>query len=206
MIPMVVITMKLQFKNNNDFDIFKNDLAERLKEREVRGCDNSGYRRSAVKILIMNKDMKPHVLLTKRSQKVSTHKGQISFPGGGFDEIDGNILNTAFRETFEEVGIPQEDIEFIGQFDDYVSLFGFHISCFIGAIDYPYNYNFNKDEIDDYVEAPLSLFIDQKYDRVEYYNHEGKEYRIFFYNYLNYEIWGLTARILTDFAAKIFAD
>ncbi|HOW81069.1 MAG TPA: CoA pyrophosphatase [Spirochaetota bacterium] len=198
--------MNLRFESELDFASFKNELRERLDRRETRRLDNPGYKPSAVNILLMNKEGELCVLLTKRTEKVSTHKGQISFPGGGYDESDGNIANTVLRETFEEVGIPAEKIECIGRFDDYISLFGFHISCFVGAIPHPCEYRFNEDEIDDYVEAPLSLFVSLGYDRIEHYNFKGHDIEVYHYNYDGYEIWGLTARILTDFAQTVLKD
>jgi 8-oxo-dGTP pyrophosphatase MutT (NUDIX family) len=198
--------MNLRFEKEGDFREFKEELGKRLDVRETRNVENPGFKRSAVKVLLLEKDGAPHVLLTKRSDKVATHKGQISFPGGGFDEKDGEIINTAFRETFEETGIRREDIEYIGRFDDYVSIFGFHVSCFVGAIAHPYEYSFNEGEIDDYVEAPLSIFVNRQYDHVDYYNHEGRDYKIYHYLYGGFEIWGLTARILTDFATEVVAD
>lgn len=195
--------MKMQFQTGDDFSEFKDELSNRLKKREIRKIDINGHRPSAVKMIIMNKDNSPHVLLTKRSNKVATHKGQISFPGGVFDAEDINIKNTAYRETFEEVGIPPEKIEYIGRFDDYISIFGHHVSCFIGAIEYPIDYNFNRDEIADYIEAPLSIFANEEYDKVLPYTYEGKTRNVYYYYYKGHEIWGLTARILTDFGRII---
>ncbi len=195
--------MKLQLSEEYTFEDFKKDLRERLEQLNPRSLDHEGLRRSAVKILLMEKDGEPHVLLTKRTEKVRTHKGQISFPGGGYDDTDESILETAYRETYEEVGIPGEMIEYIGQFDDYVSIFGHHVSCFIGSVPWPVEYIFSRDEIDDHVEAPLSIFAELKYDRIETYNHEGKDFNVYYYYYEGHEIWGLTARILTDFARKI---
>ncbi|HOO71921.1 MAG TPA: CoA pyrophosphatase [Spirochaetota bacterium] len=198
--------MNSRFSNEDEFAAFKKELSARLKDRETRQLDNPGYRPSAVNILLMNREGELCVLLTKRTDKVSTHKGQISFPGGGYDEDDADILATVYRETREEVGIPAEKIECIGRFDDYISLFGFHIACFVGAIPYPCEYDFNEEEIDDYVEAPLSVFIERKYDRIEHYNIKGHDIEVYHYYYNGYEIWGLTARILTDFAASVLKD
>lgn len=198
--------MKMQLSSIYTFEDFKQELRERLKAWNLRTLDSDGLRRSAVKIILMEKNGEPHVLLTKRTDKVSTHKGQISFPGGGYDETDDSILETAYRETFEEVGIPEESIDLIGQFDDYVSIFGHHVSCFVGSVPYPVKYRFSRDEIDDYIEAPLKLFADLKYDRVETYNHEGRDVSVYYYYFQGYEIWGLTARILTDFSRKVLKD
>lgn len=199
--------MKITFRYDEDFNKFKHELTSRLKERNINELENpSGYRPSAVNLLLMNKNRSLHVLLTKRTTKVSTHKGEISLPGGGYDDEDGSIVKTVFRETYEEVGIPPERIECLGQFDDYLSLYGFHVSCFVGAIPHPYNYTFNADEIEDYVEAPMSLFVERAYDSLEEYTHKSKTYEVYYYYYEGHKIWGLTARILTDFAQKILLD
>lgn len=198
--------MKMRFDNPAEFRAFLEELKTRLASRNVRRMDKPDFRRSAVKILIMNKNSAPHVLLTVRTDKVRTHKGQISLPGGSYDEEDGHILETAYRETWEETGIPREKIEYLGVFDEYLSMFGFHISCFVGAVDYPVEYDFNQDEISDYVEAPLSIFVNQDFEKVERMNYQGKDFRIFYYRYEGYQIWGLTARILTEFARKVVKD
>ena len=195
--------MKMQFKNDEDFDEFKQELRDRLEKRDVRHIESEGHKIAAVKMILMNKNNAPHVLLTKRSQKVATHKGQISFPGGMRDEVDEKIIDTAYRETFEEVGISEEKIEYIGRFDDYVSIYGHHVACFIGSVDYPVEYEFNEDEIDDYVEAPLSIFVNEEYDRAVPYEYMGRTANVFYYYFENHEIWGMTARILTDFARKV---
>lgn len=189
-----------------NFNDFKHTIRTRLEERETRILENPGYRAAAVLILFIEIDSEPCILVTRRTHKVSTHKGEMSLPGGGYDETDTDILETALRETHEETGIPPEDIEILGRFDDYISIFGFHVAVFAGAADYPCSYNFNSDEISGYVEAPFRLFAERRYDRVQHYPHEGKNYRIYHYMYNGYEIWGLTARILTDFAEELIEN
>ncbi len=195
--------MNLKFTSEDDFKRFKEFIRGRLKERQSRVIEIEGLKPSAVKMLIMNREREPYVLLTKRSEKLKNHKGQVSFPGGTFDEEDGEIICTAYRETLEEVGIPSEDIEFLGQFDDYISILGFHVSCFVGIIPHPYDYTINSDEIDEYIEAPLSIFVNREYDRAELVNYKGNDYRVYYYHYGGHVIWGLTARILTDFGEEI---
>jgi len=196
--------MKIQWNKKTAFDIFTEQLKDSLENLDIRKLENPGYRHASVMILLMNKDDAPHILLTLRTDKVKTHKGQISLPGGGHDDEDTDFLETAYRETFEEVGISKEQISYIGQFDDYISIFGFHISVYLGSIPYPTTYNFNPGEIDDYIEAPLEIFVNESYDHLEYYDHEGTQYKIYHYLYKTFDIWGLTARILTDFGKRLF--
>lgn len=199
--------MKITYKDTKEFADFKHELKDRLNKRNIKRLENpAGYRPSAVNVLLMNKKNRLHVLLTKRSDNVSAHKGEISFPGGSYDDEDGSLQKTVYRETYEEVGIPPEKIECMGRFDDYLSLYGFHVSCFIGVIPYPFSYKFNTDEIDDYVEAPMSLFLERAYDALEEYVHNNKRYDVYYYYYEGHKIWGLTARILTDFSQAILLD
>ena len=195
--------MKMQFETEIDFNVFINELRERLEAREIRGVDNDGLKHASVMMLLMNKENSPHVLLTKRTEKVSTHKGQVSFPGGAKDEEDRDFLETAYRETFEEVGIPPGKIDYIGRFDDFVSISGFHVSCFVGVIKYPYEHKINRDEIEVHLDAPLAIFVNQEYERADYYEFNDRKYRVFYYLHDGFNIWGLTARILTDFGRKI---
>ncbi|MCP4136887.1 MAG: CoA pyrophosphatase [bacterium] len=198
--------MKMRFEKEADFSEFKEELRERLQERQPRSIDVAENKPSAVKMLLMNKNGEPFVLLTKRSEKLRSHRGQVSFPGGGYDDEDESIRHTAYRETYEEVGIPSEKIEYIGQFDDYISIAGYHVSCFVGAIEHPMEYRINRDEIDAWLEAPLAMFVNKECDRTEQFHHNGKNYTVFYYYYEGFEIWGLTARLLTDFAQKICKD
>ncbi len=195
--------MNLQFDNDNDFAAFRKELRARLNGRGIRSLSRPNLRASAVMMLIMNRDGEAHVLLTKRTSRVGTHKGEVSFPGGTCDPEDADSRATAFRETFEEVGIPADQIEYLGEFDHFMSIAGFHVSTFVGVIDYPYTVKLNGDEIDACFEAPLAIFRDRKYDKKQQVEFEGDTFNIYHYYYNGFEIWGLTARILTDFGAKI---
>lgn len=195
--------MNLHIENDGDFEAFKNELKRRLQNRTMREINNGGYRISAVMMLIFNKNNTPHVLLTLRTHKVATHKGEISFPGGGLDSSDRDILETAYRETDEEVGIPRADIEYLGRFDDYLSIWGFHVTVFIGALRYPFSCTINHDEIEKLVCPTLDIFVKKNYDRYEIYNHRGQDYKVYYYDYEGETIWGMTARILTDFGEEI---
>lgn len=195
--------MDFIFRKDKDFKEFKKELSQRLKKRAKRMIDRPGYTPAAVFILLLNKNSEAHVLLTKRTDSVRTHKGQVAFPGGSRDKYDKSMLATAFRETCEETGIKQGDIEILGEFDEFLSISDFHVNTFIGSIKYPYNYKINRNEITDIFEVPLSIFYNKEYDKVEYYREQDKDIAVYYYNFNSYLIWGLTARILTEFASKV---
>lgn len=197
--------MKLRFETPADFEAFKAELKNRLDAHQPRSIDTPDLSEAAVLIPLMNKGGEACVLVTKRTQHVATHKGQMSLPGGRYDDEDPDTLSTALRETHEEVGIMPEHVEILGRFDDFISIAGFHVATYIGAVPHPYEYVLSTGEIEAYVEVPLSLFASRSFDRVEQVSFQGKQYKVYYYLYEGFEIWGLTARILTDFAAKILA-
>ena len=196
--------MNMQFKLENNFNDFKKFVTENLSARNKRSIDFPGYKKSAVLILFMEKNGLPHVIMTLRTDKVSTHKGQVSFPGGGYDSTDKSFLDTALRETMEEVGIPPEEIEILGEFDEYISIMGYHVYVHVGAINRPHEYVVCRDEIDEMLEVPFSIFYNEEYNRCEKITHDGREFDVYFYDFASTTIWGMTARIITDFARKIF--
>ena len=198
--------MNMQFDNTEGFSDFKKFISDRLlnrTKRKVESSDFKEYKNAAVLILFMEIDSSPHVLLTLRTDTVSTHKGQVSFPGGGFDPSDKSLLDTALRETMEEVGIIPDEIEILGEFDEYISIAGFHVYCYVGALNKIQEYNPSKDEIDRMLEVPFSIFYNEEYARCEKMFFGGRDYDVHFYDYNDAVIWGLTARILTDFCRKV---
>jgi len=198
--------MKTRFENKEDFADFKNDIRTRLNKRKFRHTDPTGLKPSAVNILFLSKDNEPYVFLTKRSANLSNHKGQIAFPGGKFEKTDDSLLETAMRETFEEAGIERSAIEHIGRFDDYITFSGYHVACFVGAMEYPYKYKPRHGEVDECFEVPMRIFINKEYSETESAPVADKIVTVYHYPYMNKDIWGLTARILTDFTCKIIAN
>lgn len=196
--------MNMQLNAENDFAGFKKIIIEKLAERKKRSIDFPDYKKSAVLILFMEKNGLPHVIMTLRTDKVSTHKGQVSFPGGGFDSTDKSFLDTALRETMEEVGIPPEEIEILGEFDEYISIMGYHVYVYVGAVNRAHEYVVCRDEIDEMLEVPFSIFYNEEYDRCEKITHDGREFDVYYYDFGSTTIWGMTARIITDFARKVF--
>ena len=193
------------FSADSDFNLFAQEIKKNLQKREKQCCVFPEYRKASVLILLINKNNSPHVILTLRTNSVSTHKGQISLPGGSFDSTDRDFLFTALRETHEEIGVPPEKIQILGEFDDYISIAGFEVHVFAGTTDYPVDYNLSADEIDTILEVPLSLFLNKEYSKCDMVLHKDKEVPIYYYDWQGASIWGMTARILTDFA-EIFPE
>jgi len=159
-------------------------------------------REAAVLMPIFEWEQDYHFLLTRRTEEVQTHKGQISFPGG-MREGDEDLFTTALRETFEEVGIEQHRIEPLGRFHDYISITNYRVTPFAGYIDGPFTTVPQVHEVAEILQVPFHVFLDPGRLRIEKRIVSGKEENVYFYSYGTHEIWGLTARIIRDFIESL---
>ena len=167
---------------------------------------NSDYKKSAVMCLFFENDNKVYILLTKRSEKLKNHAGEICFPGGRIEKNDKDPLDTALRETFEEVGVSRDKIKVIGQLDDYITGTGFHISTFVGILKPKQKLLMNKNEVSEIIYLPLDVLKNKK-NFIWYCKKFGnKEYKFWKINYIDYNIWGATASIIVSLASKIFIN
>lgn len=158
---------------------------------------------AAVLIPIFEIDNQTHILFTKRTDKVSHHKGQISFPGGKFDLTDKDLEETALRETYEEIGVKTDDINIIGKINNMITNTSFIITPYVGTIPYPYDIKVSENEIDELIYVPVSHLMDKAFFREEQRYFNGQYITIYYYDYLKYTIWGVTGKILFDFLTLI---
>ena len=163
----------------------------------------SNAKKSAVMCLFLENENKVYILLTKRSNNLSKHAGEICFPGGGSEKSDENLLDTAIRETYEEIGVPKDEIKVIGQLDDYITGTGFHISPFVGVLKSKLNFSINKNEVSELIYLPIEMLKDNNNHIWTEKKFGNKMYKFWKINYLNYNIWGATASILIGLASRL---
>ncbi len=170
-----------------------------MANRSTSRAAEEGLTPAAVMVLVYPKDDDHWVLLNKRSEWVVHHKGEISFPGGGTDPEDRDALDTALRETEEEMGIRREDIKVLGEMDEVVTRSRFRVRVFAGTIDRPCNFRPSADEIAEIVEFPVSALLDPSSTRTEtHWQAEGPT-TVQSYAYDKHLVFGATARILQQF-------
>jgi 8-oxo-dGTP pyrophosphatase MutT (NUDIX family) len=180
--------------------VIKQRIQELLSSRDKKSLDIPGSIHSAVLLPLFCKDGELHILFTKRTDLVKTHKGHICFPGGGCEEDDDTPAFTALRETEEEIGMGPDEVEIIGELDDVASYTtNYIISPFVGFITYPFDFVLNEHEAERVIEAPVSALL--RTDSVNKASEfmEGVPVTSYFYRYKGDIIWGATARILTQF-------
>jgi len=137
--------------------------------------------------------------LNKRSQQVEHHKGEISLPGGARDPEDRDSLDTALRETEEEMGIDRSDVTILGELDDVVTRSHFKVNVYVGTIPYPYPFNPSADEIAEVLEIPVADLNDPLNHRVETRFEDGVPVTSRSYAYNEHLVFGATAKILQQF-------
>ena len=172
--------------------LLKRALAKRVVER----VDDDGLTPSAVMVVLYPKDGEYCILLNRRSEQVEHHKGEISFPGGARDPEDRDGLETALRETEEEMGIKRDDVTVIGEMDEVVTRSGFRVQVFTGTIEYPYKFNPSAIEIAEVLEFPVPALIDQANRRTETRWEDGQPMTSYSYVHQEHVAFGATARIL----------
>jgi 8-oxo-dGTP pyrophosphatase MutT (NUDIX family) len=158
---------------------------------------------AAVLVPLFEKGGTPHILLTKRTDRVEQHKGQISFPGGAFDYRDMDCLTTALRETEEEIGLEMDSVEIWGELDDTITVTRFRICPYVGLIPYPYPFRLSSFEVERLIELPLDLLLEPARLQEGPFNWQGMTFMNYFIDYQGDTIWGATARILKNFVEVV---
>jgi 8-oxo-dGTP pyrophosphatase MutT (NUDIX family) len=187
------------------------ELADRvvtvLSARPRLEYDQPRLRRAAVLVPLFLADGRVHVLLTKRTETVEHHKGQVSLPGGSSDAGDADAVATALRETEEELGIPPHRVRVLGVLDDVPTFIsGFVVTPVVGVIPHPLDLRISADEISEILIVPLDTFQDPSRVRVEERERDGERVQLLFYHHEGHEIWGATARILKGFVEQVFGS
>jgi 8-oxo-dGTP pyrophosphatase MutT (NUDIX family) len=175
-------------------------LKQALSQREKHHFVDASLIPSAVLIPIFDKQGEYYILFTKRTERVKAHKGQISFPGGAYEKEDRTLVNTALRECAEEIGLPAEAVEVLGELDDMPTMTtDYLISPFVAVIPWPYQLKVDPMEVDEIIEVPISALLDKNCRSQETDTLRGQPITTYFYYYQGKVIWGATARILNQF-------
>lgn len=186
--------MRNEVWKREDLPLWIKSVLARRTPRLIEDED-AAYRHGAVLVPFFGDGGEYKVLFTKRSDTVEAHKGQMSFPGGRIDEQDHSLLDTALRETEEEIGLSRQAVTVLGRSDDARTLSSNYIvHPFVGLIPHPYPFHLNAGEVRKLIEVPFELFFDtEEIIPVEY---ESRIYRNLAYRYDGEVIWGATARIM----------
>jgi 8-oxo-dGTP pyrophosphatase MutT (NUDIX family) len=162
---------------------------------------DDGFFPAAVLIIFVWMNDCWNILFTQRTDKVRDHKGQVSFPGGAWEEEDSCLKDTALRETEEEIGIPPTEISILGSLPPRQTVTGYYIVPFVGSMAWPQPTNLQVDEVESLFLVPVAWLADPN-------NREEREFTVsesgmtrkstFFQQYDGHTIWGITANLTVE--------
>jgi 8-oxo-dGTP pyrophosphatase MutT (NUDIX family) len=175
------------------------DYLTRLRDKLARPeavavpARSAGKKVAAVLVPLMTRAEGLHVLYTRRSDRLSSHRGQVAFPGGRFDPRDPHLLAAALRETHEEVGIAPDSVEVLGSFEGRETRASeIFVTPFVGIVRGPVAMRPDPKEVAEIFEVPLAALSDRRY-RGEYkWSNNGSTSYHPAILYGGQTIWGLT--------------
>jgi 8-oxo-dGTP pyrophosphatase MutT (NUDIX family) len=180
-------------------------IAQKLAQQSIRKLSDKTQTPAAVLLAITDNADNPQVILTRRSQHLSTHKGQVAFPGGKAESFDKDPEATAVREAHEEIGLDPVSVQVVGQMGQVLSRQGFVVTPIVGVV--PENQVAslvpNLDELDRIFTVPISFLVNNRPVMDEISISEGVQQVPSFY-YEDYRIWGMTAFILAEFVNLVY--
>ncbi len=158
--------------------------------------EDNRHRPAAVLVPVVAGQFAPALLLTKRTDHLHHHPGQISFPGGRVEAQDASPVETALRETEEEIGLDRSHVELLGALPDYYTGTGFRVTPVVGVVHPPFELQLDTFEVAEAFEVPLAHFLDPANHLRHSLMHEGRERQFHAMPYKDYYIWGATAGII----------
>tara|TARA_B100001029_G_scaffold142906_1_gene122575 strand:- start:6314 stop:6892 length:579 start_codon:yes stop_codon:yes gene_type:complete len=155
-------------------------------------------KKAAVLIAIVDCD-NPELIYTLRSNKVGSHGGEVSFPGGMYEKDDSTLKVTALRESEEETGLNREQVQIIGSTDTVVSRYNVSVTPYVGIVPADISLNNDSEEIEACFRVPISFLLQDKRYRNDNINKNGESFFMPAYKFESFIIWGLTAMMTVDF-------
>ncbi|MBK5105485.1 MAG: CoA pyrophosphatase [Burkholderiales bacterium] len=195
---------------------------EALIKRKLFDCNSPSrislkddfFTRSAVLFSIIPYENKPYdLILIHRSNLGTRHRGEMSFPGGKYEEDkDKTLKDTALRETVEEIGVSKESIKIIGCLDDFPTMTKYIITPFVAVIDNNQQLIREEREVQRILKIPIDFFTNKTQFRERAIEVDGNKFPVFYFNYLDkengqkYTVWGATAYMIVTFIETVTGE
>lgn len=164
-----------------------------------------GLREAAVLVPVVDRGDEATVLLTKRTERLRSHSGQVAFPGGRIDPEDATPEDAALREAREEIGLDRHLVEIVGRLPNYVAGSGFRIAPVLGVVRPDFRLVVNPDEVESAFEVPLRFLMDPANHRRDSLIWREKERFFYRMPYEDWMIWGITAGIIHALYERLYA-
>ena len=170
------------------------------KLKQINLIDATKHKKAGVLILLLKKSEEEgyQLLFTKRSANLNTHSGEVSFPGGKWEESDASLYETALRESKEEINLNLENVTKLGSLNFLLSRHKIEVNPFVGYLEKSQDFKGNF-EIDEIFTVPVSFLMNHKNIIYKEFNRKDLKVYIPSWVYNGNRIWGLTAMIAADF-------
>ncbi|MEN4012702.1 MAG: CoA pyrophosphatase [Bellilinea sp.] len=164
---------------------------------EVVTSEANAGKRAAVLVPLLHIDGEWNILFTRRSEWVNDHKGQVSFPGGAIEDDDPDERSAAVREAGEEIGLPADCIQILGQLEVYRTATGFMVYPVIANIIWPFDIRLNPTEVSRVFTIPIRWLCQREnFELRSWHSPFGWRENVIFYKPFDGEqLWGISARI-----------
>lgn len=159
--------------------------------------------RAAAVLIAVTDRAEPGVVLTKRTETLRKHAGQIAFPGGSIDPEDGGPIIAALREAEEEVALPREAVEIVASLNPYRTITGFDVTPIIGVVPPDLQLTPSEDEVASVFEVPLAFLLNPANHRQAHAIYQGTERRYYEIMWEDRRIWGATAAMIINLSRRL---
>lgn len=194
-------------------NITEDYITQKLLTTQQNTADSDGYAEipvrpdtllkcAAVLVPLINYKEEWHMLFTRRTERVESHKGQVSFPGGECDEGETTPEQTALREAEEEIGMNPADVKVLGRLSRMITISNFRVSPIVGVIPWPYAFKVAGVEVARVFTIPL-LWLANKNNYWEFSLRESERSLIAYHPYDGELLWGATARMTVNFLKTV---
>ena len=194
-------------------DLTQEYIAQKLRESRENADDSDGYAEipvkpntrlkcAAVLIPLAFSGGEWHVLYTRRTDRVQSHKGQVSFPGGACDDGETTPEETALREAEEEIGMRREDVTVLGRLSQLITITSYRVTPVVGVIPFPYAFKVAGVEVARVFTIPL-LWLSDRNNYWEFFLRDSDRSLITYHPFDGELLWGATARMTVTFLRTI---
>jgi 8-oxo-dGTP pyrophosphatase MutT (NUDIX family) len=153
---------------------------------------------AAVLIPIVDRRPDLTVVLTRRTDHLANHAGQVSFPGGHVEPGDRTPEDAALRETEEEIGLDRRHVTVLGRLDDYITRTGFKVTPVVSVVDPPFELDPDAGEVEEVFEVPLAFLLDPANHQRSSRMFDGQRRHYYAMRWGRHEIWGATAGMVIN--------
>lgn len=179
-------------------------VLQRVQNYSPRALAMQPNFREAAVLMALTRSANPELLLTLRAQGLSTHGGEVAFPGGRRDPEDADLMSTALREAHEEVGLSPGLVEVVGPLSEVVSRHLVKVTPYVGIVPDYVEYRANEDEIDSVFSVPLDFFASDPRELTHRIDYLGRRWYVPSYQFEGYKIWGLTAVMVVELVNLLY--